>query len=59
MFEEAPGLPGASEFLVALYGSQGRVGEATARLEEAEAKGELRPAARVLLGRLQAEGAAT
>ena len=55
MFEEAPGLPGASQLLVALYGSQGRVGEATARLEEAEAKGKLRPAARVLLGRLQAE----
>jgi Tfp pilus assembly protein PilF len=31
------------------------VGEATARLEEAEAKGALRPAARVLLGRLQVE----
>ena len=55
VFEEAPGLPGASQLLVALYGSQGRVGEATARLEEAEAKGELRPAARILLGRLQVE----
>ncbi len=55
VFEEAPGLPGASQLLVALYGSQGRVGEATARLEGAEAKGELRPAARILLGRLQVE----
>jgi tetratricopeptide (TPR) repeat protein len=53
VFEESPGLPGASELLVALYDSQGRLGEAAARLEEAEAKGELRPAARVLLGRLQ------
>jgi Tfp pilus assembly protein PilF len=52
VFEASPGLPGASELLLALYDAEGRTGEFATRLAEANAKGELRPASRVLLGRV-------
>ena len=54
LFESSPGLPGASELLLALYDADGRLNEFTARLEEANAKGALRPASRALLGRVYA-----
>jgi tetratricopeptide (TPR) repeat protein len=58
-FDEAPGLPGLSRFLVNLYGSQGRVDEAIARLEQSRASGSLAPAAVVLLARLHSAGGDT
>jgi Tfp pilus assembly protein PilF len=52
VFEASPGFPGASELLLALYDAEGRLDEFSALLEGANAKGELRPASRALLGRV-------
>ena len=51
-FEAAPTIPGATDLLISIYTQQNRLEEAQHSFEAADQAGLLRPAARLLLGRI-------